>query len=75
MEGVVSLAHPGKTKRSLSRFNRWVASYRRDMLRRFRRAIEPPDLWAEREVARVPTRAERRIDEALRQDLRDTEMD
>lgn len=68
------MIYPEKTRRSLRRFNRRVASYRRGMLRRLRQAATAMNPWHEREVTRIPTRQELRIDEAYRQDLRDVEI-
>lgn len=66
--------YPEKTRRSLRRFNRRIASYRRGALRRLRSAADSVNPWMERETDRVPTRQERRIDEAFRQDIRDVEL-
>jgi len=63
-----------KTRRSLRRFNRRIASYRRAILRKIRPAEESTAVLTERETSRVPTRQERRVDEAFRQDLQEAEI-
>ena len=62
-----------KTRRSLRRFNRRIASYRRAILRKIHRPEESTSTTTERETSRLPTRQERRVDEAFRQDLQDVE--
>lgn len=65
---------PEKTKRSLRRFRRRVASYRRHMLRRLHQSDDTMEVATPRLVSRIPTRQERRIDEAFRQDLNEVEL-
>ncbi len=63
-----------KTRRSIRRFNRRIASSRRAILRRIHSAVDATTGTPERETSRIPTRQERRIDEAFRQDLQDVEL-
>ena len=60
-----------KTRRSVRRFNRRIASYRRAILRKIHQPEASTDPVVERETSRVPTRQEKRVDEAFRQDLQD----
>lgn len=62
-----------KTRRSLRRFYRRIASSRRATLRQLHPPGESTSPTSERETSRVPTRQEKRIDEAFRQDLQDSE--
>lgn len=62
---------PEKTRRSLRRFRRRMASYRRHMLRQLHRDAENTPAEPERVTSRIPTVQEMRIDEAFRQDLRE----
>lgn len=63
-----------KTRRSVRRFNRRIASYRRAILRKIHQPEESTVSAAERETSRVPTRQEKRVDEAFRQDLQELEI-
>ena len=63
-----------KTRRSVRRFNRRIASYRRGILRQIHQPNDSTDTDTERETSRIPTRQERRVDEAFRQDLQDVEL-
>lgn len=63
-----------KTRRSVRRFNRRIASYRRAILRKIHQPESAAVSVTERETSRIPTRQERRIDEAFRQDLQDVEI-
>ncbi len=63
-----------KTRRSLRRFNRRIASYRRSILRKIHQPMDATHSATERETSRVPTRQERRVDEAFRHDLQDAEI-
>ncbi len=63
-----------KTRRSVRRFNRRIASYRRAILRQIHQAEDSTTSVPERETSRIPTRQERRVDEAFRQDLQDVEI-
>ena len=63
-----------KTKRSLRRFHRRVASYRRDWVRRIQQATAAMTAPQELAAVRIPTRQELRIAAAYAGDLRDTNL-
>lgn len=65
---------PEKTRRSLRRFHRRIASYRRHMLRQIHRDTGTVSTEPERIVSRVPTVQEKRVNEAFHQDLREVEI-
>lgn len=63
-----------KTRRSVRRFNRRVASYRRAILRQLHQPEDSTTPASDRETSRALTRQERRVDAAFRQDLQDIEI-
>ncbi len=65
---------PEKTRRSLRRFRRRMASYRRHMLRQIRQETVASVTEPERTTDRTPTVQELRINEAFRQELREVEV-
>ena len=65
---------PEKTRRSLRRFHRRIASYRRHMLRQIHRDTDTVSAEPERIVSRIPTVQEKRVDEAFHQELREVEI-
>lgn len=65
---------PEKTRRSLRRFQRRIASYRRRMLRQIHRDTDTVITEPERIASRVPTVQEKRVNEAFHQDLREVEI-
>jgi hypothetical protein len=65
---------PAKAKRSLRRFRHRIASYRRRFIANVHRATGMFSAEPARVVSRIPTRQEKRVLEAFRQDLHEAEL-